>query len=190
MNDVIIKKSSDLDVLRSQDLSKSLGSVKWWEREYIKDRLELIENKNHKMLFMFLWKTGVRISEALGVRKKDVDLVNYTVEIRWLKKRRYETRLIPLHPELRNLLDYFMSSLKADEKLFPFSRQRADQVVRKYFSGSCHQFRHSFAINWLRCGGDLYVLSKMLGHSSITVTEIYLKIVPRDIGKELLKINF
>jgi len=57
-------------------------------------------------------------------------------------------------------------------------------------NGHPHQFRHSFAVNWLRCGGELVVLSRMLGHSNIQSTMEYLKIVPLDVGKELLKIQF
>lgn len=38
----------------------------------------------------------------------------------------------------------------------------------------CHDLRHKFAIDWLRNGGDIYELSRVLGHSSVKTTEIYL----------------
>ncbi|MFN3077805.1 MAG: tyrosine-type recombinase/integrase, partial [Alphaproteobacteria bacterium] len=38
----------------------------------------------------------------------------------------------------------------------------------------CHDLRHKFAIDWLRAGGDIYRLSRHLGHSSAKTTEIYL----------------
>jgi len=190
MNELLINQNTNIDILSKQDLSKPIQKVKYWERDYINSKLDIISNKSHKTFFMFLWRTGCRVSEAIGVRLRDVDFVNYTVTIRWLKKRKYETRIIPLHPELRNILDYYVTNLKHDDRLFNFSRQRADQISRKYFNGSCHKFRHSFAVNWLRSGGDLYLLSRMLGHSSVKVTETYLQIVPIDIGKELIKVQF
>jgi len=50
--------------------------------------------------------------------------------------------------------------------------------------------RHSFAVNWLRCGGEIDVLHRILGHSKIQTTMEYLKIVPRDQGKALMGIDF
>lgn len=57
-------------------------------------------------------------------------------------------------------------------------------------NGHPHQFRHSFAVNWLRNNGDIIILHRILGHTKIQTTMEYLKIVPTDQGKELLKINF
>ena len=42
----------------------------------------------------------------------------------------------------------------------------------------CHDLRHSFASNWMRAGEDLFTLSKVLGHSSITTTERYAHLAP------------
>lgn len=189
-----IKEDQIIDIPGSKSLTKHTGNVKgkikYWDKDYINQKIDLISNTAHKTLFFFLWRTGVRISEALAVRKRDLDFEKYTIEIQWLKNRKRETRIFPMQPELRTILMYYTSNMNLDDKLFDFSRQRADQLSRKYFNGSCHRFRHSFAINWLRNNGDLYLLSKMLGHSSVTVTEEYLQVIPVDIGRELLKINF
>jgi integrase/recombinase XerD len=40
-----------------------------------------------------------------------------------------------------------------------------------------HALRHSFSANWIKRGGDVYLLSRMLGHSRVTTTELYLKTV-------------
>ena len=187
-------KQSDIEVLSKQDLTKhsevDKAQIKYWEREYINSRIDSIKNTKHKILFMLLWRTGCRVSEALGLRKRDIDLENYTLTIRWLKSRKAYSRNIPIQAELRTILSVYLSNMLAENRLFDFTRQRADQLARKYFAGSCHKFRHSFAVNWLRQGGDLYLLSKMLGHSSIKVTEVYLQIVPAEVGKELQKIQF
>jgi integrase/recombinase XerD len=190
-----VVEGMDLAVLDSKDLTNSYDSVKgglpkYWERDFIVGGLAGIENPGHKMFFTFLWMTGVRVSEALNLRRRDINPVDFVVRIRWQKSRKWSERNIPLHPHLRDLLILFSASLKSDDLLFPFGRQRAWQLAQKYFGGSPHQFRHSFAVNWLRGGGDFVLLSRMLGHSDLKTTMVYLNIVPIDTGKELLKIQF
>ena len=163
---------------------------KYWDRDYIIDRISATKNHKHKMLLQFLWMTGVRITEAVNVTKKDIDYENYTITIKWQKSKKYGNRNIPMYPMLANILQLYTAINKINDKIFPITRQRAWQIVQKELQGHPHQFRHSFAVNWLRCGGDIVVLSRMLGHSKIQTTMEYLRIVPIDIGKELIKIKF
>lgn len=187
MNDLIFKPNHNavdlVPVVRKE-------IPKYWDRVYINGCLNAVSNNRHKMLFKLLWFSGVRITEALNLKKRDIDFSNYTMTVRWLKSRKYHQRVVPLHPTLRDILEIFVASFKADDLLFPISRQRAWQLCKKHFGGHPHQFRHSFAVNWLQCGGELIVLHKMLGHSKIQTTMEYLKIVPIDQGKELIKVIF
>ena len=185
----------EIIVLGSQDLTISIQKVKsnlpkYWDRDFINRIIDSIKNNQHQMLLRFLWMSGVRITEAVCLRKKDIDLENYTMTVRWLKSRKYNFRVVPLHPNLRNLLQVYTAAIKSDDKVFPITRQRAWQLTKKYFNGHPHQLRHSFAVNWLRCNGDLVILHKVLGHSKIQTTMQYLEIVPIDQGKELIKIQF
>ena|SRR3990167_6322745 len=163
---------------------------KYWNKDYIIEKIEYIKNYKHKMLIIFLWYSGLRITEAISLKKEDIDLKNYTMKVKWQKNRKYAYRIAPIHPELMRMLEMFTAPLKADSRVFPITRQRAWQITRKCLNGHPHQLRHSFAVNWLRCGGDIITLSKILGHSHIQNTMEYLKIVPIDQGKELMKINF
>lgn len=182
-------------VLEGQDLTNPIENVKsdlpkYWEKDYINQRIQAIDNTTHKMLMTTLWMSGIRVSEAVGVRKQDLDPANYVMKIRWLKSRKYNYRIVPLHPHLRDMLQIYAGPLKAEDRLFPISRVRAWQLTQKYLGGHPHQLRHSFAVNWLRCGGDIVVLHRVLGHSKIQTTMEYLKIVPVDQGRELLKVQF
>jgi len=184
---VIVPKDQDL-TFRSQSVKKDLA--KYWEREFINGCLDKISNGKHHMLFFLLWRSGIRISEAISLTKGDIDIENYTMTVKWLKSRKYHNRIVPLHPDLRNVLHTYTSTMKSSDMLFGFTRQRAWQLSKKYFGGNPHQMRHSFAVNWLRCKGELVMLHRILGHSKIQTTMEYLKIVPYDQGKELLKVNF
>lgn len=194
-NNVFINNQLDLIKSKNQDLTIVSQTVKtqipkYWERNYINAKIESIENVNHKMLIRFLWLSGVRITEAVSLRKSDIDFNNYIMTVRWLKSKKYLYRVVPIHPILRDLMQLYTAPYKADDRIFNITRQRAWQICIKYLNGHPHQLRHSFAVNWLRCDGDLVILSKMLGHSKIQTTMEYLKIVPIDQGKELLKIQF
>lgn len=191
-----INNETENEILSNQNLTKDVESVKreeipkYWDRDFIISHIEKIQNYAHKMLMTYLWYSGVRVTEAISLRKTDIDFQNYVMTLRWLKSRKYLHRIVPMHPNLRDLLQVYTAPMKTDSKVFPISRQRVWQLTQNYFGGHPHQLRHSFAVNWLRCGGDIVTLHRILGHSKIQTTMIYLKIVPMDQGKELMKIQF
>lgn len=190
-----IKEGAIITIQSNQDLTNMSNKVKsdlppYWNRDEVNRLLDRIENHEHQMLLRFLWMSGVRVTEAVSLRKQDIDLEHYTMRVRWLKSRKYHERVVPLHPRLRDLLRLYTATMKAEDRVFPITRQRAWQVAQKHLGGKTHKLRHSFAVNWLHCGGDLVMLHRILGHSKIQTTMEYLKIVPVDQGKELLKVRF
>ena len=183
--------------LKELDLTKSSGNVKrefttikYFEPIYINDKIKKIEDMRHRLLCKVMWETGIRVTEVISIKKKDINFDNHLLTIRWLKNRKFNTRIIPLHMFLIDILKFYTSPLIGEERLFPYSRIRVYQIVKKYFNGHPHQLRHSFAVNWLKKGGDLYQLKEYLGHKRFETTEVYLKVHPKDLAKELYKINF
>jgi integrase/recombinase XerD len=172
----------------SQRVKRDL--VSYWDSNYINNSINNCSNYKDKMFLKFLWMSGVRITEAINLTKGDIDFANYCMVVRWLKSRKYKQRVVPIHPKLKDILEVYTATLRSDEVIFNFSRQRGWQITMKYLGGNPHKFRHSFAINWLRNGGDLVILHKILGHSKIQTTMEYLNIVPLDQSKELNKIKF
>jgi integrase/recombinase XerD len=166
------------------------GLIPYWDKEYINNGINKITNPQEKMLIKFLWFSGVRITEAINIKTKDIDFINYTIQLQWLKNRKYKYRILPVHPRLKEILEVYVSAMNQEQKLFPISRQRAWQITKKHLNGNPHKIRHSFAVNWLRSKGDIIILHRILGHSKIQTTMEYLKIVPTDLGKELIKIEF
>lgn len=187
--------SKDIDVLSHKDLTKATQSVKrditpYWDKETLNAKIDTITNHKDKMFIIFLWYSGVRVTEAVTLRKQDIDFKNYTMRLRWLKSRKYNERVAPIHPQLKELLQLYTAPMRQEDKVFNFTRQRAYQITTKWLGGNPHKIRHSFAVNWLRCNGDIVTLHRILGHSKIQTTMEYLKIVPIDQGKELIKISF
>ena len=192
-------KTAELMDLNDSDLTKRAGTSSRMEiRKYLEkhEMLELLRNvppNMHGMLFQTLWRTGIRVTECINIRKGDIDFDNNTIQIRWLKSRKYLYRRIPLHKSLKMLLYMYTAPIKADERIFPITRQRVDQLCKKYGFGSAHGFRHSFAVNFLRQSDRpmaLVELKQLLGHSDIKTTMEYLKIVPKNEQKALEAIDF
>jgi integrase/recombinase XerD len=189
------ENTSIIEVSSKGDLTNPIRFVKqdirkYWIKEQIDSMLESINNHRHKMLIRFLWMSGVRITEAINLKKGDIDFNNYLMKVKWLKSRKWNERVLPIHPTLKNILEVYTAPLKESDLIFPISRQRAWQLTKKYLEGHPHQLRHSFAVHWLKSKGDITILHRILGHSKIQTTMEYLKIVPIDQGKELLKLEF
>jgi len=194
----IIKHDGNIEVLNNQDLTILKGNVKQeiiphFSLDEMKYLLSLVPLDKRGMLFNFLWRTGVRVSECISIKKSFIDFDNDEISIRWLKNRKAHYRVIPLHYSLKNPLYMFCSGFKADQFVFPISRQRVFQLCQKWGFNNPHKIRHSFAINFIRQNDNpsaLFELQKLLGHSDINTTMIYLKVVPSDLKKSVNKIRF
>jgi integrase/recombinase XerD len=129
--------------------------------------------------------TGMRISELLSLTRQDVNLDNLVLLVHGKGNKQ---RLVPVSVELRKVL-YRHLAKHQHARLFT-TRSGTPLTVRnserdfKVMCGqagivgvraSWHTLRHSFAVNYLRKGGNLYYLQRILGHSSITTTERYLR---------------
>ncbi len=137
-----------------------------------------------------LLDTGLRISEALGIRREDIDLDNMLIRVTGKGNKQ---RMVPMSLELRKLLFKWLQKCptgpvfgtRSGTQMTRRNAQRdIGQLCRRLdLNGvrcSPHTFRHTFAVSYLRAGGNLFYLSKILGHTSIKTTERYLQSVQLD----------
>ena len=135
-----------------------------------------------------LFATGMRISELCNLKSSDVDM--HTEVIRIYGKGAKE-RIIQIGNEdvirlLKRYEDEYASETQDSGYFFTNSKatQLSDQAVRRMIHKYCslaaielhitpHMFRHTFATSLLEADVDIRYIQEMLGHSSITVTEIY-----------------
>ncbi len=144
-----------------------------------------------RALLEFLYSTGARISEAVGLDRDDVDTPARTV---LLRGKGGKQRLVPVgRPALDALDSYlvrgrptFAARGRGNPAVFlnvrgaRLSRQSAWAVLREAAARtdiaaavSPHTLRHSFATHLLEGGADVRVVQELLGHSSVTTTQVY-----------------
>ena len=132
--------------------------------------------------------TGCRISEALAVRVNDVELESGFVAIRSLKKRNGAVviREVPVPADLLNAVEdtHHLALLRPDQRLWPFSRSRAWQLVRLVMADAgigpgIHAtpkgLRHGFGLHAIQSGVPLNLVQRWLGHARMETTAIYLQ---------------
>ena len=137
------------------------------------------------MVTLVALDTGLRASEILALTKEDINVENLTIKA-YGKGGKY--RVVPFSIELRKSLFRFLSSqtarfvfgTKNNTKLTTRNLHRDIKVVGKKLSitgvrFSAHTFRHTFAVMYLRNGGNLEFLRRILGHTSLTTTQKYLR---------------
>jgi integrase/recombinase XerD len=151
---------------------------------------QFYERRLHTLLLM-LADTGCRIDEVLTLKWTDVDFDNLllTVTGKGNKQRR-----IPFSFELRRHLFRFKHEhqlvfpTREGKKLMRRNMLRdAKRICRKLGIvppvRTLHALRHSFAIHYLRKGGSVFHLQKVLGHSSLEMTRRYANLMTEDLQK-------
>ena len=152
---------------------------------------ETPEGLRDRALVEFLYGTGTRVSEAVGLDVDDVDLEQATVVVTGKGDKQ---RGLPLGGPAVQAIDAYLVRGRPDlarrgrgtPKLFlnslgrPLSRQSAYGVLqqaagRAGLTGkvSPHTLRHSYATHLLQGGADVRVVQELLGHASVTTTQIY-----------------
>jgi integrase len=149
--------------------------------------LQAAKTLRDRAILTLLIDTGMRAGELANLKKQHI----LSQEVKVFGKT--DWRNIPISEETRRLLLVLISQDGKDEYVFhgergPLGRNGVYRVVSRYMSQvgidkpklGPHRIRHAFAKNFLMNGGDLYSLMKIMGHSSITTTEEYLRYTDRD----------
>ena len=159
-----------------------------------------LKYRNHALFATFLY-TGIRKSELLNLKLSDVDLENLTLFVRLGKGNK--DRILPISYTLAQTLNRYLVERKKQHKTCPefftcSNRNRGLSVSGlklvvnqiKEASGlqfTIHKLRHTFATLMLEGGCDIFSLSKMMGHSDIKTTTIYLSATAEHLRLQVTK---
>ncbi|WP_372473537.1 site-specific tyrosine recombinase/integron integrase [Capnocytophaga sp. ARDL2] len=150
-----------------------------------------LEEQRNKVMLETLYSCGFRVSELISLKISDLFFDEGFVRVIGKGNKQ---RLVPIAPHTQEAIFYYLSELRgkmvnqlfSTDVLFlnrrgkPLTRAMIFILVKKYaqLAGitkevSPHTFRHSFATHLLENGANLFAIQAMLGHESITTTEIY-----------------
>lgn len=154
-------------------------------RADVEGLIRAVRNLKHKIILMTIYSAGLRLSEALHLAVGDVDPGRMVIHVRWGKGRR--DRVVPLSPMLLAGLRQYQRASGRALWLFPGKHTHApiscsvvQAVIRQARSSAglsdrvtARTLRHSFATHLLDAGTDLRIIQTLLGHASLSSTEIY-----------------
>lgn len=160
------------------------------ESDLKREKLEAVfsddfDGVRDQLMFEFFYQTGIRLAELISLREKDVS----SETIRVVGKRNKE-RIIPIASELQQRIFHYrqMKSLSAGNAEFFFVLGNGNKLYPKfvyrkinhYLGGvtsldkaSPHVLRHTFATHMLNNGAGLETLKDLLGHASLSATQVY-----------------
>ncbi|MCR5506237.1 MAG: tyrosine recombinase XerC [bacterium] len=180
------KAVGSVDVLKLLDSFNKISKEKW------------IANRDIA-LFTLIYGCGLRISEALNLNIKDIS----TNDMLKIKGKGNKERLIPMLPIIKEKIDNYIKSapfdFKNDSPIFRGVKgarltsrvaERDLAMARDYLglpqTTTPHSLRHSFATHLLANGADLRTIQELLGHSSLSTTQLYTKV---DMGQIIKTYN-
>ena len=163
-------------------------------------KYHFLRYRNHAIFSTFMF-AGLRKHELLHLKLQDVDLENLTIFVRQGKGNK--DRIIPITFTLAQTLKRYLKERNRLKKTCPefftslnrnkgFTSSGLVRLIDKlketskiYFT--THMLRHTFATLMLEGGCDIYSLSKMMGHSDIKTTTIYLSASVEHLREQVIK---
>ena len=199
----IIKENSvrHCDYLKAPRKSKEQLTDYEYEKFIKAIDLTKFHEYRYYVIINLIFDTGMRLSETLSLTIHDIDLVRRTIyipaEVTKGRKDRVTFFSITMSKLLNRWIRY-KDTMQESELLFPTQRTNGllsasnfERNFRQYLRRvnidkniTPHGLRNNFSRRFLMSGGDIYTLSKILGHSSVTVTEkAYLDLMDEDFRK-------
>ncbi len=183
------------DTLSLEEIEKLISATK--------DNTDLA--KRNRCMIEVLYGCGLRVSELTELQ---ISNINFKENYLKIQGKGDKVRFVPLADYTADFIKNYINNIRSKQKINPkhsdilFLNSRGAQISRQMVfliikeivrkagiqkNISPHTFRHSFATHLLQNGADLRFIQEMLGHSSITTTEIYTHLNTEELHETILK---
>ena len=182
------------DVLSLEEIDKMVAQID----------MSKSESHRNRAIIEMLYGSGLRVSELVNLRLSDIYLKEGYMRITGKGSKQ---RLVPISPVAAEWFGYWMQDrglldIKAEATDIAFVNRYGRQLTRAMIftiiktlaraagiqkTISPHTMRHSFATHLLQNGADLRIIQQLLGHESISTTEIYTHVDIHDLREAVLK---
>ena len=163
-------------------------------REEIGKLLAVTKNIKHKAILMITYSAGLRVSEAACLKIKDIDSQRMTIKVAGKgKKDRYTLLARGTVQFLRGYWQMYKPRYWLFEGRNPTHHLNVSSLQRVFSAAkekaritkhvSIHSLRHSFATHLLEQGTDIHIVQRLLGHSNIQTTTVYLHLKKESLTK-------
>ena len=191
---LVLDKNLQIEYLYPKRKEHSLP--KYLTKEEVKRIFQSVDNIKHKCILELLYAGGLRLSELLNLKIKDIDSSGMIIHIDLAKGKK--DRKVMLSQVLLDDLRKYYKEYAPKEYLFEgqkggqYSGRSVQAIVRQAAKNAKvqkpvtpHMLRHSFATHLLENGTDIRFIQELLGHNSLKTTEIYTHVT--DISKSKIK---
>ncbi len=170
-------------------------------RKFLKE-VEVRGNLRDRLVIEFMLGAGLRVSEVMNLTVDDVQLSERKGLVTVRRGKGGKERHVPLHLNIRKLLAEYIEKEKPTGLLFRGQRgalttMGVHYLIKKYgaIAGMptvhAHQFRHTFAMNYLRANpAAIQTLSQLMGHSSLDITSVYLQHTVEQLEEGIEKMSY
>jgi site-specific recombinase XerD len=162
--------------------------------EEVASIIKVTINIKHRTMLMLTYSAGLRISEVLNLKIKDID--SKRMQIRVIQAKGKKDRYTLLSTKALAMLRVYFKAFQPEDWLFEGDRggQYSSRSLQAVMHASCrkagilkkasmHTLRHSFATHLLESGTDLRYIQSLLGHSSSITTEVYTHVTTKGFDK-------
>lgn len=187
----LLRKNYKLNYLYPDRAEKKLPTV--LDKSEVQILLSSIENLKHRAIISLIYGAGLRLSEVVELKVKDIDSKRMLIKI--VQGKGKKDRYVMLSEKLLLLLREYYKKYKPKEYLFEgqtaskYSARSVQAIFKDALKkanirkkASVHTLRHSFATHLLESGTDIRIIQQLLGHSSIKTTKIYTQVSSANIA--------
>ena len=183
-----IRKDIDAEI---PNISKEKRLPIVLSKNEIKKMIYSTNNFVHRLIIQLLYSTGMRSSELINLRFKDIDFDRNVIHIKLAKGNK--DRIVKLSQKIKTELKKMNAN---NNYVFMSNRNKkySSATLQKIISNTAkkaginkkvtpHSLRHSFATHLLESGTDVRIIQELLGHARLETTMIYTKVSNKDITK-------
>lgn len=180
----VVKTVKSIDI-RCAKKNKSLPVV--LNKKEIKNIIKNTKNRKHAFLLSLAYGSGLRVSEVINLKVKDIEPEELTIHIKQAKGKKDRITVLPkkLIADIQNLIagktsNEFVFSSERGGKLSARTAQKIFEKALKKAKikkqATFHSLRHSFATHLLENGVDVRYVQELLGHQNIRTTQRYTQV--------------
>jgi len=152
-------------------------------KEEVRKLIESTDTIKSRLIVSLLYSTGLRVSEIVNLKIEDLNLDDKTGWVR--RGKGSKDRLFVMSEDIaKELKEYFNTRGKENTYVFSKEKPLTTRNIQKIIKGTKqrakinkkvtpHTLRHSFATHLLEQGVDIRIIQTMLGHSSLSTTQVY-----------------